>query len=143
MQNGDTTKLSVVELQTVNYFSLIQNDLFSLSDAAYQYDEIGHSKADKAWDKVNDLMYLQVYLEIVSLSIRTDIANSSNPCGDPDITYQKYDNKFKLNCIKNHFRCLGINPEPLFSSYGINDPLNGGIAYMSLEEGDCSIFEIL
>ena len=74
--------------------------------------------------------------------IRTDIANSISPCGDPNITYYNYNKKFSLDCVKKHFRCLGINPEPLFSVYGINDPLNGGISYMSLEEGDCSISEI-
>lgn len=143
IQNGDSTKLTVIENQTILYFTEVMSNLFTLSDKAYKLDEIGSDKANKTWDGVNDLMYLQVYLEIVALTIRTDIANSSSPCGDPDITYQKYNERFNLDCIKKHFRCLGINPEPLFSVYGINEPLNGGISYMSIEEGDCSIFEIL
>ena len=142
MNNGDTSLLTNVENVGINYFQQVMNTLFSLSDQAFKLDEYGSDRADKAWDKANDIMYLQVYLEIVSLSIRQDIANSSNPCGDPNITYKAYDQRFKLNCVKQYYRCLGIDPEPLFSIYGINQPLGGGIAFDAIEEGDCSILTI-
>lgn len=140
--NGDSTLYSSVENTTMSYFESVMDYMFSITQNAYSLDQYGSVKADKEWDKANDIMYLQVYLEIVYLTIRQDIANSSSPCGDPNITYDNYNKKFNLDCIKKHFRCLGINPDPLFALYGITQPLGGGINYDSISLGDCSILTI-
>lgn len=132
--------LPMNERMNIEFLDATFSNMISIMNKAYSLDEYGSDKANKFWDSANDLMYLQVYLNIIALSIKQDLANGNCSLLDYDTISERY----KIDCIRKYFSCISIDIDPLLSIFGIDRDMFDGIGYMGIEEGDCNkIFEIL
>lgn len=119
----------------VAYYGEVSSFLPDILTKAYDKACFGyHDKSCELYNLVNDVHYLFGLLLVLKEERNQDKDSCNSDKGS-----EYYFEKYKLMCVKKHFKCLGLDIQPLLNVFGltvtsITQSSEKGINFMYIEE---------
>ncbi|HEY8363958.1 MAG TPA: hypothetical protein VIK84_00170 [Haloplasmataceae bacterium] len=127
---------TLFEYLVLDSTDLLENDLISIINTAYSYDEQGKdSLANDKWDLANDIIYFIIYSTIIKKDVLIKLSKGE------EIDFDDFNERWKIDCIRKHFACNNFDIDSILELFGFKRTGNDGIDFMSISSGT-NIWEI-
>lgn len=119
---------STADQLAAQFFDLYKTHYDYLHTKFMQAELYGTKDPGLYYDKTNDFNYLLLYLMVIWLEKQA--ADEAAGCRSSVVTWRA---TYKLDCIANYFKCLGVDIERIYNIFGLSND-DTGIGNMVIEE---------